>query len=89
MVQIRQKKYTYNHRSGKYIQWYYVKLFTLNINLQEDQDVSIATEGHLVVTSCSEDHKRNSLSCKMQREFDIFFRSKEKKYINLNSVICI
>ena len=44
-----------------------------------DEETSILTNGHLIVTSCPSDHSRQALSCKMQAEFDTFLKS-EKRY---------
>lgn len=43
-----------------------------------DEETSISTNGHLVVTSCPSDHSRQALSCKMQAEFDMFLKSKKR-----------
>jgi len=40
-----------------------------------DEETSISTNGHLIVTSCPSDHSRQALSCKMQAEFDMFLKS--------------
>jgi len=49
-----------------------------------DEETSISTNGHLVVTSCPSDHSRQALSCKMQAEFDMFLKSKKSWFCHFD-----
>ena len=37
--------------------------------------MSLRTDGHLVVTNCSESHSREALGCKTEQEFNAFLKS--------------
>jgi len=49
-----------------------------------DEETSISTNGHLIVTSCPSDHSRQALSCKMQAEFDMFLLSDKRWFCHFD-----
>jgi len=49
-----------------------------------DEETSILTNGHLIVTSCPSDHSRQALSCKMQAEFDTFLKSEKSWFCHFD-----
>jgi len=94
---IKTSKQFHNTRAEVIVLTWFQKVAnqTYFITDEEDLNMQIKTNNHLIVTSCSNDHSRKGLNCKMGFEFDTYIKNEAKwwchwdddNYVNVNELV--
>ena len=93
---IKTSKHFHSTRAEVIVSTWFQKVANQTYFITDDEDLNmqIKTNNHLIVTSCTNDHSPKGLNCKMEKEIETFLKNKAKwwchwdddNYVNVNEL---